>query len=59
MYRSIEQVLMKLPPETRLLPGHDYGDVPTSTLARERERNPYFQHHDLASFVAFRMRPRR
>jgi hydroxyacylglutathione hydrolase len=59
MYRTIWQVLMKLPPETRLLPGHDYGDVPASTLARERERNPHFQHHDLASFVAYRMRPRR
>ncbi|HVE86706.1 MAG TPA: MBL fold metallo-hydrolase [Myxococcales bacterium] len=59
MYRSISQVLARLPPETRLLPGHDYGDVPASTLARERERNPYFQHHDLASFIALRMRPRR
>ena len=36
----------------------DYGDVPVSSLARERERNPYFQHHDLASFVGYRMRPR-
>lgn len=59
MFRSISQVLMKLPPETRLLPGHDYGDVPVSTLARERERNPYFQHQDLESFIGYRMRPRR
>lgn len=59
MFRSIDQVLTRLPPETRLFPGHDYGDVPVSSIAREREKNPYFQHHDLASFVAYRMRPRR
>lgn len=59
MYRTLTEVLMTLPPETRLLPGHDYGDVPISTLGRERERNPYFQFKDMASFVAYRMRPRR
>lgn len=58
MYRTITEVLMKLPEETRLLPGHDYGDVPISTLGRERQRNPYFQFPDMASFVAYRMRPR-
>jgi glyoxylase-like metal-dependent hydrolase (beta-lactamase superfamily II) len=59
MYRTISQVLLALPEKTRLLPGHDYGDVPVSTLGREKEKNPYFQFHDLASFVAYRMRPRR
>lgn len=33
--------LLTLPPETRVWPGHDYGDAPVSTLARERETNPY------------------
>jgi len=33
--------LLALPPETRVWPGHDYGDAPVSTLARERETNPY------------------
>lgn len=59
MYRTISQVLLRLPAETRLLPGHDYGDVPVSSLARERERNPYFRFPDLAAFVAYRMRPRK
>lgn len=59
MYRTISQVLMALPESTRLLPGHDYGDIPVSTLAREREKNPYFQFHDLASFVNYRMWPRK
>ncbi len=33
--------LLSLPPETRVWPGHDYGDAPVSTLARERMTNPY------------------
>jgi hydroxyacylglutathione hydrolase len=33
--------------------------VPQAPLGDVRRTNPYFQFHDLASFVAFRMRPRR
>ncbi len=33
--------LISLPPETRVWPGHNYGDVPVSTIAREMETNPY------------------
>ncbi len=58
MYRSISQVLQKLPEGTRLFPGHDYAEVPVAKLGEVREKNPYFQFHDLQSFVAFRMRPR-
>lgn len=59
MYRTISQVLMKLPDDTRVFPGHDYAEVPASTLAEEKKQNPYFGFSDLASFVAYRMRPRR
>jgi len=34
--------LLDLPPQTRVWPGHDYGDGPASTMAHERETNPYF-----------------
>jgi len=33
--------LLELPLETRVWPGHDYGDAPVSTLAREKATNPY------------------
>ena len=33
--------LLALPSETRVWPGHHYGDAPVSTLAREKETNPY------------------
>jgi hydroxyacylglutathione hydrolase len=58
LYDSISRVLGALPGETTVYPGHDYGDVKVSTLARERARNPYFQLSDKDAFVAYRMRPR-
>lgn len=33
--------LLALPLDTRVWPGHDYGDIPSSTLAREKGTNPY------------------
>lgn len=33
--------IIKLPPDTVIWPGHDYGDRPTSTVAREMRTNPY------------------
>ncbi|HXX30116.1 MAG TPA: MBL fold metallo-hydrolase [Myxococcaceae bacterium] len=59
MFHTLTGVLGKLPPATRLFPGHDYGDVPVSSLGREAQRNPYFQFTDAKSFVTYRMRPRR
>jgi hydroxyacylglutathione hydrolase len=59
MFRSLKRVA-RLPSEVRLYPGHDYGDVPVSSIARERERNPYFQKlSSLTDFVGWRMRPRK
>ncbi|GEN08777.1 Glyoxylase, beta-lactamase superfamily II [Myxococcus fulvus] len=59
MYRSLSQVLLKVPDSTRLWPGHDYADVPVAALGEVRQKNPYFSFPDVASFVAFRMRPRK
>lgn len=38
---SLEAKLMLLPDDTRLWPGHDYGDTPDSTLRQEKADNPY------------------
>ncbi len=59
MFDSLHRVLGGLPGETVLYPGHDYGDVPVSSLAREREKNPYFQLGAVGEFLKYRMRPRR
>ncbi len=58
MYRSLTGTLMAMDPGTVLYPGHNYADRPTSTLADEKQSNPYLQFHDLQSFVRYRMRPR-
>ncbi len=41
LLKSLETKIITLPPETLILPGHDYGDQPTSTIKREMETNPY------------------
>jgi hydroxyacylglutathione hydrolase len=59
MYRSLSQVLLRVPDETRLWPGHDYGQVPVLAMGEVRRTNPYFAFPDVKSFVEYRMRPRR
>jgi glyoxylase-like metal-dependent hydrolase (beta-lactamase superfamily II) len=58
MFRSLHRVLAALPDETVLVPGHDYGDRPVSTLGHERRTNPYLLATDESSFVARRSGPR-
>jgi glyoxylase-like metal-dependent hydrolase (beta-lactamase superfamily II) len=38
---SLETKIMPLPDDTRIWPGHDYGDTPTSTLGEEKVDNPF------------------
>ncbi len=38
---SLEEKIMPLPDDTRIWPGHDYGDTPTATLGAEKLNNPY------------------
>jgi glyoxylase-like metal-dependent hydrolase (beta-lactamase superfamily II) len=59
MYRSLSQVLLKVPDSTRLFPGHDYADTPVAPMGEVRQHNPYFTFPDVAAFAAYRMRPRR
>ena len=42
MFESLQQ-LAKLPEATVLYPGHNYAEVPTSTLADEKRTNPYLR----------------
>ena len=43
MLRSIQTKLLTLPDETIVLPGHNYGTAPTSTIKNERLNNPFLQ----------------
>lgn len=59
MYRSLSQVLAKVPDSAKLYPGHDYADVPVTSMETVRQKNPYFAFDNVDAFVAFRMRPRK
>ncbi len=41
LMNSIKNNLLSLPDDTVVLPGHDYGDAPVSTIKKEKETNPY------------------
>ncbi|HYB21240.1 MAG TPA: MBL fold metallo-hydrolase [Thermodesulfobacteriota bacterium] len=43
MLRSIQTKLLTLPDETLVLPGHNYGATPTSTIKSERISNPFLK----------------
>jgi hydroxyacylglutathione hydrolase len=43
MVRSIQEKLCVLPDQTKVLPGHNYGGSPTSTIGREKTTNPFLR----------------
>lgn len=51
MYESLTQKLMKLPDDTRLFPGHNYAEEPTSKLSEEKNKNPYLLCQSLETFL--------
>ena len=53
LWQSLQR-LASLPEETRVYPGHDYGQTPTSTIAWEKTTNPYLLCKSEAEFVALR-----
>jgi hydroxyacylglutathione hydrolase len=55
MYSSLYNTLMKLPDETVVYPGHNYGPTPTDTIGGQKETNPYLQCHSLKEFLIERM----
>lgn len=40
MYKSIQEKLFSLPEDTKVMPGHNYGRTPTSTIGHEKKYNP-------------------
>jgi len=40
MYKSIQERLFTLPDNTKVMPGHNYGRTPTSTIGHEKKNNP-------------------
>jgi len=55
MYHSLYNILMKLPDDTVVYPGHNYGNTPTDTIANQKQTNPYMQCNSLNEFLVERM----
>ena len=49
MFESLRR-LATLPDETVLYPGHNYAEVPTSTIAGEKQMNPYLRIESLETW---------
>ncbi len=52
LFDSLHEVIMRLPAETVIFPGHDYGEVPSRTLGEESTKNPALlctSHREFAS----------
>jgi glyoxylase-like metal-dependent hydrolase (beta-lactamase superfamily II) len=43
MFDSLQKKICTLPDETVVLPGHDYGSTPTSTIGHEKQFNPFLR----------------
>ena len=43
MARSIQGKLCPLPDDTKVLPGHNYGGTPISTIGQEKKSNPFLR----------------
>jgi hydroxyacylglutathione hydrolase len=52
MFASLHEIVMALPEDTVLYPGHDYGEVPFRTLGEESRKNPALRARTLAEFRA-------
>ena len=52
MFRSLHNVILRLPSSTVMYPGHDYGEVPWRSLKDEEARNPFLMTKDLRSFLS-------
>jgi glyoxylase-like metal-dependent hydrolase (beta-lactamase superfamily II) len=55
MYQSLRRLGERLPEQTLIRPGHNYGITPTSTLFEQLAGNPFLHCADQAGFVNYRM----
>ncbi len=51
MFSSLHERIMRLPQETVIYPGHDYGEVPFRSVGEESRRNPALRAGTLQEFL--------
>ncbi|HEY3160298.1 MAG TPA: MBL fold metallo-hydrolase [Vicinamibacterales bacterium] len=50
-WNSLQRVLGTIPDAATVWPGHDYGARPSSTIALEKEMNPFLRCADVEAFL--------
>jgi hydroxyacylglutathione hydrolase len=55
MYNTLYTIIMKLPDNTLLYTGHEYGPIPVATLGEQKKTNPYLCCRSLKEFLEERM----
>jgi hydroxyacylglutathione hydrolase len=55
MYRSLYDIILPMPDDIIIYPGHNYGPTPTDTLGHQKKTNPYLQSSSLEEFLGERM----
>ncbi len=53
-WASLRRVLDAMPDTATIWPGHDYGARPSSTIALEKETNPFLRCADVAAFLTLK-----
>lgn len=51
---SLQKLLAAAPDDATVWPGHDYGVRPSSTIALEKETNPFLRCADVEAFLQFK-----
>jgi glyoxylase-like metal-dependent hydrolase (beta-lactamase superfamily II) len=51
LYHSLHRIILRLPKQTVLYPGHDYGDVPFRELQEEAGLNPALTAREFSEFA--------
>ncbi len=54
LFKSLQKI-KKLPDDTKVFPGHDYGKKQWSTIEYEKKNNPYFKVKTLDDFIKLRL----
>ncbi len=55
MYQSLSGVIAKLPKDTIVFPGHNYGPTPTDTIGHQIRTNYYLNSTSMEEFLTERM----
>ena len=55
MFDTLRKIKTDLPPDTLILPGHNYAEKTTSTLAAQEQGNPFMLIDRREDFVQYRM----